>query len=206
MKSMTTKNLALIGVLGAFSAILMMFRFPVPFLPPFLSFDFTGIPELIGGFALGPVCAVLIVAVKILIQLIIGGTNSMFTGEIQGLLLSCALVLPASMYYQLHKTRKGAVIGMVMGVGVCTITAIFTNLYLIIPFYVSLYQMDMDAIIQMCTKVNPAVDSVWKMVLFGIVPFNLIKTGANAILTFLIYKKISPTIHRFTKKTGGNER
>ena len=203
MKNMTTKNLALIGVLGALGAVLMLLRFPIPFLPPFLSFDFTGIPELIGGFALGPFSAVLIIIVKILIQLIISGTNSMFTGEIQGILLSCALVLPASLYYQYHKTRKGAMVGMSMGIVCCTVVSIFTNLYMIIPFYVSLYGMNMDMIIAMCTKVNPAMDSLWKMVLLGIVPFNLIKTGVNAVLTFLIYKKISPMIHSFTKPTGG---
>lgn len=37
--NMSAKRLALIGMLGALGAILMMFRFPIPFMPPFLSFD-----------------------------------------------------------------------------------------------------------------------------------------------------------------------
>ena len=50
--NMSAKRLALIGMLGALGAILMMFRFPIPFMPPFLSFDLAAIPELIGAFAL----------------------------------------------------------------------------------------------------------------------------------------------------------
>ena len=204
LKNMTTKNLALIGMMGALGAIMMLMRFPIPFLPPFLSFDFSIIPELIGGFALGPCNAFLIIVVKILIQLVISGTNSMFTGELQGLLLSCSLVLPASMYYQHHKTRNSAALGMMIGITICTITAIFTNMYLIIPFYISLYDMNMDMIIEMCKEVNPFVDSLGKMVIFGIVPFNLIKTGLNGLITFLVYKKISPMIHSFAKRKGGH--
>lgn len=205
LKNMTTKNLALIGMLAALGAVLMVFRFPIPLLPPFLSFDFALIPELIGGFALGPWNAAAIIIVRVLIQLIINGTNSMFTGEIQSVLLSFAFVIPASAFYLKHKTRNGAVIGMLLGIGICTIVAVFTNLYLIIPFYVSLYQMDMNSILTMCREVNPAVDSVESMVLLGIIPFNMIKTGVNGLITFLVYKKISPLIHQFTYKRGGKE-
>ena len=200
LKNITTKNLALIGILAALGAILMVFRFPIPLLPPFLSFDFALIPELIGGFALGPWNALAIIIVRVLIQLIINGTNSMFTGEIQSFLLSCALILPASAYYLKHKTRNGAAIGMLLGIVICTVTAVITNLYLIIPFYVSLYQMDMSNILAMCKEVNPAVNSIEGVVLLGIIPFNLIKTGVNGLITFLVYKKISPMIHRFAYK------
>lgn len=200
MKKLGVRQFSLIAMLGAIGAILMVIRFPLPFLPPFLSFDLSAIPELIGGFALGPVAAVLVVIMKITIQLVISGTNSMFTGELQGFLLSCAFVVPASYLYQRNKTRNEALIGMGIGVLICTVVAIFTNLYLIIPFYIQLYGMRMDQIIQMCQTVNPAVDSVLKLVLIGIVPFNLIKCIVNCLVTFAVYKKISPLIHRFTTK------
>ena len=100
MKNEKTKKLVLIAVLGALSAVLMVFRFPLPFMPPFLSFDFAGVPELIGAFTLGPIAAILIVIVRILLQLVLSGTNSMFTGELQGLMLSIAIVLPAAIIKQ----------------------------------------------------------------------------------------------------------
>ena len=81
--NMSAKRLALIGMLGALGAILMMFLFPIPFMPPFLSFDLAAIPELIGAFALGPVAGVLIVFIRVMVQMVISGSNSMFTGELQ---------------------------------------------------------------------------------------------------------------------------
>ena len=88
--NMSAKRLALIGMLGALGAILMMFRFPIPFMPPFLSFDLAAIPELIGAFALGPVAGVLIVFIRVMVQMVISGSNSMFTGELQSFLLGVA--------------------------------------------------------------------------------------------------------------------
>ena len=80
--NMSAKRLALIGMLGALGAILMMFRFPIPFMPPFLSFDLAAIPELIGAFALGPVAGVLTELVKILLNLVINGTNTALAGTL----------------------------------------------------------------------------------------------------------------------------
>ena len=74
-KAFSMKHLTLIGMMGALASVLMLFRFPLPFMPPFLSFDLAGVPELIGGFALGPFSAFLIILVKILIQLIISGLS-----------------------------------------------------------------------------------------------------------------------------------
>ena len=93
----------------------MMFRFPIPFMPPFLSFDLAAIPELIGAFALGPVAGVLIVFIRVMVQMVISGSNSMFTGELQSFLLGVALVLPASLLYRHKKTRKEALLGMTAG-------------------------------------------------------------------------------------------
>lgn len=197
MKKFRMKQLTLIAMLGAISAILMVYRFALPLLPPFLSFDFSAIPELIGGFALGPLASIFIIIVKIVIQMVISGTNSMFTGEIQNFLLSCALVLPAVILYHRKKNKKEALLGMVVGVIVCTIVAVITNLYLIIPFYTQLYGLSMDKIVEMCQTVNPAMNSVNSMILLGIIPFNLIKCVLNCCITLLVYKKISPVMHRF---------
>lgn len=201
MKKYTSpKQLALMGMLGALSAILMLFRFPLPLMPPFLSFDIALVPELIGAFALGPIAGVIIILVKIMVQLVISGSDSMLTGELQSFLLSCSLILPAAIIYQRNKTRKEAVIGMGVGVITCTIMAVITNLYIIIPFYVSLYGMSMEQIIDMCRIVNPYMNSITSMAIIGIVPFNIIKTLINCVITFILYKHISPLIHKFAMK------
>ena len=142
--TLKTRNIALIGMMGALAAVLMMIRFPLPFMPPFMDFDFASLPEIIGGFAMGPVAAVFIILVKILVKLVITGTSTAFTGEIQNVLLSCAYVLPAVLIYDRKKTKGHAVAGMAVGTLVCAVVAIFSNLYMIIPFYVNLFGMTMD--------------------------------------------------------------
>lgn len=200
MKEKKIRMIALIAIFGALAAVLMVFRFPLPFMPPFLSFDLAGVPELIVAFTFGPLAGIFVVVLRILLQLVISGTNSMFTGELQGLMLSLALVLPASIIYQHNKIKKGAIQGMVAGSITNVVVAVFTNMVIIIPFYVALYGMDMDAIISMTQAVNPYVDSTFKLVLLGIIPFNIIKNVATCLVTFVIYKKISPVMHRYAGK------
>ena len=85
-----TRRLTLAAMMGAVSFVLMYFSFSVPVLSPFASFDLSALPDLIGGFVLGPVGAVEIIAVKVLLKLVFKGTSSMFTGEIQKFLLCTA--------------------------------------------------------------------------------------------------------------------
>ncbi len=188
------RMIAFVGLMGAVSTVLMLLRFPLPFLPPFMSFDLSGVMEIMGGYLFGPVGAFFVIIVKILLQLIIQGSLSFGTGEIQGLILSCAYVMPAIAVYHWRKSKKTAIIGMALSTVVVSVTAVFTNLYMIIPFYASLAGMTMDDIVAMCTAVNPAMKDTATMVLLGILPFNLIKYGATSAVTFFVYKRLSKVI------------
>lgn len=198
--SQEVKKIAFIGLMGAVSAVLMLFRFPIPFMPPFLSFDLSGLMEMLGGFMFGPTAAVCIIIVKILLQLVMQGSFSLGTGELQNFILSCSYVLPALIVYRRNKTRKRAAVGMTLSTVVVSVVAVFTNLYLIIPFYVKLFGMTMDDIIGMCSAVNPAMKNAMTMALFGILPFNLIKYGVTSIVTFIIYKRLSKVIRSIIEK------
>ena len=53
---LSIKNVVLMGMFGALSAVLMLFDFPIPFIAPsFYTLDLSEIPVLIGTFSLGPV-------------------------------------------------------------------------------------------------------------------------------------------------------
>lgn len=191
---LSVKKTAIIGLMGGLAAILMMFRFPIPFMPPFMDFEMAGLLEIIGGFVLGPVAAMFIILVKILVKFVLLGTSSALTGELQNVILSASYVLPAVWIYDKHKSKKSAVIGMAAGTLVCAVVAIFTNLYMIIPFYVNLMGMTMESIIDMCAAVNPLMKDPFTLAIFGIVPFNLIKNGVTSVLTYIVYKKVSRPI------------
>lgn len=191
MSKSKARRLTIAAMMGALSFILMYFSFSIPILSPFAEFDFSPLPELIGGFMLGPVGAVEIIVSKILLKLAFQGTTSQFTGELQNLILSIAYVLPAVLYYGRHKSKKGAIIGLVIGSVLSVIVAIFTNLYIIFPFFMFLYGMDWDAIVSMCTTVNPWITNVPTMVAFSVVPFNLISRTVTSIIVLLVYKRLS---------------
>ena len=108
MKRTQTRRLTLAAMMGAVSFVLMYFSFSVPVLSPFADFDLSALPDLIGGFVLGPVGAVEIIAVKVLLKLVFKGTSSMFTGEVQKFLLCTAYALPAVQALQ----RAGVISGM----------------------------------------------------------------------------------------------
>ena len=197
---MKVKKIAFIGLMGAVSAVLMLFRFPIPFMPPFLSFDLSGLMEMLGGFMFGPMAAACIIVVKILLQLVMQGSFSLGTGELQNLILSCSYVLPALIIYHRNKTKKMAITGMAVSTLFVSVMAVFTNLYLIIPFYVKLFGMSMDDIITMCRTVNPAMKNVTSMAVFGLLPFNLIKYGVTSLVTFIVYKRLSRVIKGIISK------
>ena len=184
------RQLTMAAMLGAVAFVLMFISFPTP-LSPFAELDFSPVPELIGGFMLGPVGALEIVSVKILLKIVFKGTSSMYTGELQAFMLSLAFVLPASLFYRGHKTKRGAVIGLVLGAVCSIVTAILTNIYIIFPFYMHLYGMDWNAIIGMCSALIPAIHDIPTMVCFSIIPFNVLSRVLNAVITLLVYKKIS---------------
>ena len=191
MNKAKLRRLTLAAMMGTIAFLLIFINFGVPFLSPVAEFDLSALPELIGGFILGPVGAVMIIVVKLGLKLAIQGTESMFTGEIQNFLLSVAYVLPAVLYYRRHRTKKGAAVGLAIGAVISVIVAVFTNLYIIFPFYIKLYGMNWDGIVAMFSAVNPWIKNIPTMVAFSVVPFNLISRTITAVLAFFTYKKLS---------------
>lgn len=196
MNSQRLRRLVMAALFGAISFVLMFFSFSVPILSPFAEFDFSALPELIGGFVLGPVGAIEIIVVKILLKLVFQGSSSMLTGEIQNFLLSVSYVLPAVLYYRRHKTKKGAGISLILGSLISIVTAVVTNIYLIFPAYIKLYGMNWDGIIEICSAVNPWIKNIPTMVAFSIIPFNTISRCVTSYITFLVYKKISAPLKK----------
>lgn len=196
-----TRDLTMIAMLGAICCILLHIDFPLPFMPPFMNFDLAGLVELIGGFAMGPLQAVCIIIVKILLKLATEGTSSAFTGELQNFMLSCAYVLPPVILYHRNKTKKTAIVGMSIGSVFCSVVAVFTNLFIIIPFYMALMGQEMDYFIQMCGEVNPMIQNAFTFVVLGVLPFNLIKCGINSLGALVLYKRLSPILHGYGYNT-----
>lgn len=190
------RKMALVAMFAALSAVLMFFEFPLGFIAPsFYEFDFSEVPVMIGSFILGPVAGITIEFVKIMVKFLIKGTTTGGVGELANFLIGCSFILPASLIYKTHKTRKTALIGM----GTGTITMAFfgaaLNAFVLLPAYSITYGMPVDAFVAMGTAINPAIDSLFKFCLLAVVPFNIIKGIIISIITFLMYKPLSSLIH-----------
>lgn len=193
-KLMTTKNMVLMAMFGALSGVLMYIQVPVPFAPSFYKLDFCDVPVLIGSFAMGPLAGAVIAGLKILISLVLRGTQTAGVGEFSNWVQACSLCIPAALVYQRKKNRHTAMAGMVLGVIVMVVVACFTNTYIMLPTYAKAFHMPMDALIAMGSAVNPRINSLMAFVLLAVAPFNLLKGTLVAVITTLIYKRVSIAI------------
>ena len=198
-KWLTTKNLVLMGMLGALAGVLMMFEFPLVFLAPsFYALDFSEVPVLVGTFAMGPAAGVVIEFIKIAIKLLMKPTTTGFIGEYANFVIGCALIVPAGMIYHTKKTKKSAIKGMVVGTLVMVLSGIAINALVMLPFYSNI--MPLETIIEAGAAINPAVSNVWTFALICVGPFNLLKGVVVSVVTLLIYKRISNLIHSIGNK------
>lgn len=189
----TTRNIVSCAMLSACAVILMQLEFAVPFIaPPFYEFDLSELPALIGAFAMGPVAGVVIELIKVLVKLI--STNTMGIGELSNFVLGCIFVVSASLIYRRKKTKGMAIISLVIGGLSMSILATFINAFVMIPLYAGLFNMSVDAIIEMGSAIFPFVDSMFDFCLVCVLPFNLIKAFVVSVITIFIYKPLSVLI------------
>ena len=190
-KVLTTKNLTMIAMFSAISAVLMVFEIQLPFSPSFVKFDFSDLPVMLGGFLIGPFAGGIIAFMKILLHFLLNGTTSFFVGDLSNLLLTLSFVLPASFIYQQKKTKKTAIQGLLVSIICTSLLAIIFNLFLIFPLYLKVLNLKMVDLINMIHVVNPLVKDVFTMIVFSLLPFNLFKYSIVSTITMLSDKKLS---------------
>ena len=196
MKNTATSIIAKVAVLGAVAFVIMLAEIPLPFFPPFYKLDFSEVVVLMGGFALGPLPAVAIEALKIILNLMFTGTMTAYVGEIANFLIGLSFVLPAVIIYHKNKTRRNAIRGLLIGSVCLIVVGALLNGFVLLPAYSYFYHMPMDALIGMGSALIPAIRDRLTFVLFATAPFNLIKAVVTSLLTIALYKRISPILHR----------
>ncbi len=174
--SFKTQLIVKTAILSVIAYLLMLVEIPVVFFfPDFLRIDASDVPAILGGFAIGPVAGVAIELVKNLIKFATGSYSGGI-GELANFIIGTAWVLPASLLYRRNKTKRTALLGMVLGVVTMLVIGGLVNYFVLIPLYL------------------PSADAK-SLVLYAIMPFNLFKGIVITVITLLIYKKLSPLIH-----------
>ncbi|MDR0963255.1 MAG: ECF transporter S component [Clostridium sp.] len=191
-QNISVRKITMIALFSAIAVILMLFGFPLPFVPFFYELEFSDLPILIGAFAYGPMAAVTMEFCKVILNLLINGTSTAFVGEFANFICGCAFVLPASLLYQWKRTKTGAIRSLILSTCFASATASLLNAFYLIPAFSVLYGMPLDALIGIGTKLNPAIVNLQTFVLFAVLPHNLIKFTLVSLVTLLIYKPLRP--------------
>ena len=184
------------AMFATMAGVLMLIEIPLFFAPSSYKIDLSELPIMICTFYLGPVAGVTAELLKVLIKLVLKSTSTAFVGDFANFAVGCSFVLPASLVYHAKPGRKSALIGLIVGTLCMTVFGSAFNAIYLLPKFSELFGMPMDAIIAMGTKVNARINSVSTLVLFAVVPFNLLKGVIVSGLTFLLYKRISPLLHK----------
>lgn len=185
-----------IAILTAISAIVMLFEFPLWFAPGFYELDLSEAVILMGGFAMGPVAAAVIELLKNLINLLLNGTRTAFIGEFANFVTGCSFVVPASILYKYCKNRKGALISLSVGTVSLAVVGSLMNYFVLIPAFSEFYNLPLESIIGMGSAVNPLVGDLKTLVVFAVAPFNLVKGVLCSVINLLLYKRLSPILHK----------
>ena len=174
MKNEKVKQLVTMGMLTALAYVVMvLIRIPVV---SFLKYEPKDIFLTLAGFLYGPLAALACSVVTGLLELPFSSTG--LIGMVMNILSSAAFACTASLIYKKRRDLYGAVIGLLCGVAVMTVTMLLWN-YLISPLYMGVTRAD----------IAPMLTTVF-------LPFNLLKAGINAALTLLIYRPFLRVLQR----------
>lgn len=185
-----------ITLLAAMAFILMYFDFPLPLFPGFLKIDLSDLPALIGAFALGPVEGIVIELLKNILHVLFKGTQTALVGEMANFIVGSVLVFISGYIYKRNKSRKGAIVALISGVLVMTTVASLINYFVLIPTYAKVFKLPLDAIVGMGTKINGNITDLRSLVIWSVVPFNLLKGIMVSLVTLGVYKNVSLLIHK----------
>ncbi|MBQ8799225.1 MAG: ECF transporter S component [Lachnospiraceae bacterium] len=172
-----TKKITTIAMLCALTYVVMAVgRIPVVL---FLKYDPSDVIVTLGGFIFGPMTSCIISFVVATIEMITVSDTGII-GWLMNVVQTLSFACVAAIIYKKKHTLSGAVIGLITGWIVSTAVMMLWN-YLITPIYMGYPR-----------------EAVVELLLPAFLPFNLLKGGLNASITFLLYKPVVTVL----RKTG----
>ena len=173
----STRYLAVAAMFTAVSFISVLLAKVIPNVQGFLSYEPKDAVIVIAGFIFGPLTCVIVSVLCSFIEMLSISSTGIY-GFLMNVVSTCAFTVPAAWIYARHRTQKGAVIGLGVGVAVLAGCMVLWN-YIITPFYMGVPR-----------------SVVAGMLATVFLPFNLIKGGINAGITLLLYKPIVTALRK----------
>ena len=201
------RHMTTIAIFSTISIILYLtLKFSLPIFPSFLKVNFSNLPILLGGFLLGPVEGLMIIIIRTIVVLPFSGT--FFVGEMADLIISSSIMLVSSIIYIRNKTRKGAILALILSIATWVLVGCLANYFILVPAYVTLFfGGNVDAFLPLLSIIPNVNENnyVIRYVLLGALPFNLMLSLVVCIITYFVYKRLSKLFHMFDDKIYQNE-
>ena len=202
LKKMSIKQMSVIAIFSALSVILYYFgKFNLPFFPSWLDIQFSDVPALLTSFMYGPFSGVLVIIVRFFCKL--PGTSTVGVGEFADVLIGVTLCIVAGIIYKKHRTLKGAICAMAIGMLSATLMATIANWLILIPAYKEIAKFPqaaltgtMDTILGGQGIVTDSNFMVYYLFI-GVIPFNLFRYSLVFVITLLLYKRLKMLIVHF---------
>lgn len=187
------RSFCVTAIMGALGFVLMLVEISVPFMPFFIKLDFSELPALITAFALGPVYGIAVCLIKNLLHLFVSST--LCIGELANFLMGVFFAATAGLVYKFNKNRKGALIAAFSGALAMAVSSIFINYFISYPLY-SLFLMPSEVILSAYQSILPSTSNLLQALIIFNLPFTFIKGLLDAVICFVIYKKLSPILKK----------
>ena len=188
MKKSKTRMLIAIAMLSSLSFVLMLLAFPLPVLPAYLKVDFSDIPALIAAITMGPLAGIGVAFLKnVLDWLFSGSPTGVPVGHIANFVTSILFVTPVYLIYRKVSSSKGIAYGLAAGTISMAVGMSLLNYLVFLPMYSYFLNFPMET-----------GSALVKTIIFGILPFNLIKGILVTIVMVVLFKRMRPLLDKVT--------
>lgn len=197
MNASPLKKLVLISLLAAFGFLIMLIAFPIPLFPVFLTMDFSDLPAIIGTLILGPGAGIAIEAIKNILHVLLTGSLTVVPiGEFANFVAGSLFILVSWAFYRRKPTVLSLLLGMVTATVIMTVIMSIVNYYLIFPGYALFLGLSVDTAVGMAQSANKSIHSLLTLIVYGIMPFNLLKGAALTLIMIPVSARLKHFIHK----------
>ena len=180
----------MIAFMGALSYVLMLIHLPFKYLG-FLEMEFSDLPAIVCTFAFGPFVGAMIEVIKNLLKVITASTTG-GVGELANMVISICYIVPCGLLWKKFTKNKNTgitkmILSCIVGCIGFVFAGIVVNYFVTVPLYCNLFGGE-AAVIGACQGTIPIIDSLGKVVIIGITPFNIVKGIMMSTLGVLLYR------------------
>ena len=191
-KKFDVRRLVFTALMAALSAVLSELKFELPFMPSFISFDFSDVPAVLSSMTMGPLSGAFVCLVKNIFGCFTSATGCV--GELSNFLLGVFLVLPAGILTHKNSKLSRAVIGCLSGSVTMALLSFVSNYFIVYPIY-NATVLPTEAIIGMYQSILPSVDNLAECIVIFNMPFTFAKGLIASIISLVLYKKLRPVFN-----------